>query len=320
MVTFFTYLCLVKEKIKGAVILVLLGAVWGSSFILMKLGMEPRKGHLTLSHSQVAGLRMLVAAGVMLPFAIKHIHKLWSKDLPFLLIVGLCGNFIPSYLFTYAGTALSSGFCGILNSFTPIFTVLISVLAFKTKIHGLQILGILIGTFGIIFLVSTGQDLTLENSPKHIAAVLLATLLYGISVNTIRNKLSHVTPLAVTSLGLICILPFTLISFYQEETYHSIQNEIFGREALGYVFILGFFSTAISNIYFNRLIKLTSAIFASSVTYLIPVFAVLFGFLLHETVSLSQLAAMAVLLIGVFLVNFHEILLRVFRKKNGELF
>ncbi len=309
-----------NAKIKGALLLVLLGAVWGSSFILMKMGMEPRKGHQSLNHMQVAGLRMLVAATVMLPFALKRVSILWSKDMPYLLTVGLCGNFIPSYLFTYAGTTLSSGFCGILNSFTPIFTVLISVLAFKSRIHILQILGILIGTFGIFFLVRSGGELTLENSPKHIAAILVATLLYGVSVNTIRHKLSHVTPLEVTSLGLLCILPFTLISFYTEGTFSRLQQDAFGIEALSYVFVLGFLSTAVSNIYFNRLIKMTSAIFASSVTYLIPVFAVLFGFLLNERVSPLQLTAMAVLLLGVFLVNFHETLSRMFRKKNKELF
>ncbi|MFM7566414.1 MAG: DMT family transporter [Flavobacteriales bacterium] len=307
-----------NSKIKGILLLLFLGAVWGSSFLFMKLGMEPSAGHRSLSHAQVAGLRMLVAAGVMLPFALKRIHILWSKDLPFLLTVGLCGNFIPSYLFTYAGTVLSSGFCGILNSFTPIFTVLISVLAFKTRIHSLQVLGILVGSYGIFFLVRSGKELTLENSPMHIGAVLLATLLYGISVNTIRHKLNHVSPLEVTSLGLLCILPFTLISFFVEGTYTSLRNDTYGLEALGYVFILGFMSTAVSNIYFNRLIKMTSAIFASSVTYLIPVFAVWFGFLLNESVSLMQLTAMAVLLLGVFLVNFHETLLRFFRKKNIE--
>ena len=305
-----------ENKLAGIGLLIILGAVWGSSFILMKLGMEPVDGFPTLSHVQVAGLRMSIAALVMLPFAIRSINLLKTKSAPYLLIVGLCGNFIPSYLFTYAGTGLSSGFCGILNSFTPIFTVIIALIAFKTKVHWLQVIGILIGTVGIISLITSGGQVTLVNSPSHIGAILIATLLYGISVNTIRHKLTHISPIEVTSLGLFCILPFALSSFLFEGTPQDILNKSFGWSALGYVVLLGVIGTAISNIYFNRLIKLTSAIFASSVTYLIPIFAVLFGFILNESITYLQFISMLILLSGVFLVNFHEILLRGMRKKK----
>lgn len=305
-----------EKKLAGIVLLILLGAVWGSSFILMKLGMEPMDGFHTLSHIQVAGLRMTIAALVMLPFAIRSIKLLKTKSAPYLLIVGLCGNFIPSYLFTYAGTGLSSGFCGILNSFTPIFTVIVALIAFKTKVHWLQVIGIVIGTVGIISLINSGGQITLENSPSHIGAILIATLLYGISVNTIRHKLSHIRPLEVTSLGLFCILPFALASFLLEGTSQDILSKPFGWSALGYVVLLGVIGTAISNIYFNRLIKLTSAIFASSVTYLIPIFAVLFGYILKESITYMQFISMLVLLSGVFLVNFHELLLKRHGKKK----
>jgi drug/metabolite transporter (DMT)-like permease len=305
-----------QNKLAGIGLLVFLGAVWGSSFILMKLGIEPVQGFPTLNHFQVAGLRMTIAAVVMSPFAIRVLKLLKTKSGPYLLIVGLCGNLIPSYLFTYAGTGLSSGFCGILNSFTPIFTVLIAFIAFKTKVHTLQVVGILIGTAGIVSLVTTGGHLTLINSPSHIVAVLIATLLYGISVNTIRHKLSHISPIDVTSLGLFSILPLALSSFLYEGTHQDILNKPFGLSALGYVVLLGVIGTAMSNIYFNRLIKLTSAIFASSVTYLIPIFAVLFGFILEESITYMQFISMLVLLSGVFLVNFHELLLRSIQKKK----
>ena len=306
-----------QNKASGLILLLILGAIWGSSFILMKLGIEPVKGFKTLTHFQVAGLRMLIAALVMLPFAIKALPLLGTKNAPYFLVVGLCGNFIPSYLFTFAGTELSSGFCGILNSFTPIFTVIVGLLAFKNKIHWVQLIGIAVGSVGIFCLVTSGGKLTIDNRPIHIGSILLATLLYGISVNTIRYKLSHVKPLDVTSLGLLCILPFALTSFFYTDTASAIRTKPFGYSALGYVFILGSIGTAVSNIYFNRLIKLTSAIFASSVTYLIPLFAMLFGFILNEHVSMLQIISMAILLSGVFLVNFHELVLQVLRNKNG---
>lgn len=309
-----------QNKLVGIVLLVVLGAVWGSSFILMKLGMEPLPGVKTMTHFQVAGLRMLIAAMVMLPFAIRSFTLLKSKSAPYLLIVGLCGNLIPSFLFTYGSTVLSSGFSGILNSFTPIFTVLVALVAFKTRVHWIQIIGISIGTLGIICLVTSGGKLTLANSPTHISAILIGTLLYGISVNTIRNKLSHISPLEVTSLGLFCILPLALSSFLIEDTATVIMHAPYGWFSLGYVLLLGIIGTAISNIYFNKLIKLTSAIFASSVTYLIPLFAVLFGFIINEFITYFQFISMIILLSGVFLVNFHELLLRGSRKKKHELF
>ena len=309
-----------QNKLSAIALLFMLGAVWGSSFIFMKLGMEPKPGKHVLNHFQVAGLRMLIAGIVTLPFAIKSWHLLKTKNILYFLIVGLCGNFIPSYLFTYAGTTLSSGFCGILNSFTPIFTVLIGVLAFRTSIHWLQIIGILIGSAGIYFLITAGSGLSIQNSPKHIFAILTATLLYGISVNTIRHKLGAISPIDVTALGLFCIMPFSFLSFLWEGTYQSLQSTELGWQSLVYVFILGALGTAISNIYFNRLIKMTSAIFASSVTYLIPLFAVIFGFLLNETISTYQLLSMFVLLCGVFLVNFHELILGFIGKKYKQLF
>lgn len=135
-------------------------------------------------------------------------------------------------------------------------------------------------------------------------------------MNTIRQKLSHVSALEVSSLGLLCILPFSLLSFVYTDTATPLLHAKFGVQSFGYVFILGFIGTAISNVLFNRLIKLTSALFASSVTYLIPIFAVLFGFLLHETLSLKQLFSMAIILGGVFLVNFHENILKIWKKNR----
>jgi len=306
----------VQKKIKGVLFLVVLGCVWGSSFILMKLGMEPVKGFKTLDAQQVAGLRMLIAALAFLPFSVPKYRLLFSKTGIYFLIVGLCGNFIPSFLFTYAGTGLSSGLSGILNSFTPVFTALIGFVAFGIKIHRLQVMGIMVGILGIGTLVSASLGLKLGGTPTHILAILLATLLYGISVNTIRQKLSHVSALEVSSLGLLCILPFSLLTFLYTGTGSALLQAKFGMQSLGYVFILGFIGTAISNVLFNRLIKLTSALFASSVTYLIPIFAVFFGFILHESLTLQQLFSMAIILVGVFLVNFHENILKIWKKNR----
>ena len=128
-----------QNKLAGIGLLVILGAVWGSSFILMKLGMEPVQGFPTMNHFQVAGLRMTIAAVVMLPFAIRSIKLLKTKSAPYLLIVGLCGNFIPSYLFTYAGTGLSSGFWASLIALLLFLPFLLHSLHLKPKSIGCKL-------------------------------------------------------------------------------------------------------------------------------------------------------------------------------------
>jgi drug/metabolite transporter (DMT)-like permease len=308
-----------SKKVTATLLLLLLGAVWGSSFILMKLGMSPRPGVKVLSHSQVASLRILIAAFVLLPFSLPSLRSLFQKRGLYFLIVGLCGNLIPSFLFTYANTKLSGGISGILNSFTPVFTVLVGMIVFKTPIHRLQIVGILVGTLGVIFLLYTKVHVASGGHLGHLSAVMCATLLYGISVNTIKHKLAEVSPMEVTSLGLLSILPFALFSFFYEGTSQTIISQPYGFEAFGYVFALGCIGTALSNVYFNRLIQMTSALFASSVTYLIPVFAVIFGSFFNEQLTWVQFFAMLVLLSGVCLVNFYDLLLQKLRKK-GQAF
>jgi drug/metabolite transporter (DMT)-like permease len=315
-VNFLTLPLNMSKKLTGALLLVLLGAVWGSSFILMKLGMSPRPGVNVFSHSQVASLRILIAAVVLLPFSLPSLRSLFQRHGPYFLIVGLCGNLIPSFLFTYANTELSGGISGILNSFTPVFTVLVGMLVFKTRIHWLQIVGIFVGTLGVTFLLYTKVNVASGGHLGHLSAVMCATLLYGISVNTIKHKLADVSPMEVTSLGLLSILPFALFSFLYEGTAQTIIAQPFGLEAFGYIFALGCVGTALSNIYFNRLIKMTSALFASSVTYLIPVFAVIFGSFFNEHLTWVQFFAMLVLLSGVCLVNFYDLLLQKLRKKE----
>ncbi len=134
---------------KKWMLLALLAGIWGSSFILMKRGMYTLTEEPIFSSSQVGALRMLIASLVMLPFAIRYLPQLkkW-ENVKFLMVVGFCGNFIPAFLFTYAETGISSGYAGMLNSCTPIFTILIGYLVFSNKLTFKQFLGVLIGTIG----------------------------------------------------------------------------------------------------------------------------------------------------------------------------
>ena len=135
-----------SKELRGWLLFSLLACIWGSSFILMKRGMHTIIGESIFSSNQVGALRMAIAGLVMLPFGIKAIRRVthW-KQVVALLIVGFCGNFLPAFLFPFAETKLSSGLAGMLNSFTPFFTLIIGVTLFKQALRFNQILGLLIG-------------------------------------------------------------------------------------------------------------------------------------------------------------------------------
>lgn len=285
--------------------LLFLAVIWGSSFLLMKRGMVFKaSGEAIFDNNQVATLRMLIAALIIAPFALKHLKKLFNKKniIP-LIVVGCLGNFFPAYLFTYAETSISSGMAGMLNSGTPIFTVIIGLIIFKQPLVKLQVIGIFIGTIGIFTLVGSGAITAGSASLFAILAVILATLCYATSLNTIKHALGHLTPLTITSLGFLTTLPFSIYLFFQNDIGTTIVSNEHSTYGLIHIAILGVVGTAISVIIFNRLIADTSAIFASSVTYFIPVVAAILGILDGEKLDVFQFLGMVIILIGVYIIN-----------------
>jgi drug/metabolite transporter (DMT)-like permease len=284
-------------------LLILLACIWGSSFILMKKGMFAEDGTAIFSSEQVGSLRMLIAALALLPISIGKLKKLsWINILP-LAIVGFCGNFFPAFLFTYAETGISSGLAGMLNSFTPIFTIIIGFLFFKTKLTNKQIIGTVIGTLGIIALVLTGKTASLNGDWDHILAIVLATLLYAISLTTIKNKLSNFNSFEITSLAFLILLPFSIGGFFLTDTLQTFKSNPLANQGIFYIVILSIIGTALAVVLFNRIIAFSSALFASSVTYFIPIVAVLIGFTFGETINLWQVLSMLIVLSGVIIAN-----------------
>ena len=295
-----------QKETKNWLILFVLACVWGSSFFLMKRGMKfPETGELIFNNLQVGAMRMFIAGIVLLPFALKFRKELFvQKRFLWISIVGLLGNFFPAFLFTYAETELSSGYAGMLNSFVPIFTLLLGYFIFKQELTKVQLIGVSVGAAGIILLMLSGSDLSNAGGWSHKAAIVLATLCYAISLNTIKYKLKGVKPLAVTSLAFgVTLLPATLLMFIfgAHTTMLTNQHAVFG---FIHIFILGCVGTALAVIVFNHLIVSSTALFASSVTYFIPVVAVLIGLLIGESISLFQVMAMFVVLAGVYIANY----------------
>lgn len=261
-------------------------------------------GKPIFNDTQVGALRMLIAAIALLPFALRNLKLLknWNT-FGKLAIVGFCGNFFPAFLFTYAETGISSGYAGMLNSCTPIFAILIGAFVFKDRLTSIQLIGILIGTGGVISLMIAGQNLSISGNWTHIFAIVIATICYAISLNTIRHTLSHLKSVQIASLSFfITLLPSVVISL-QQNVIGTIQSNPASTSGLIAIIILSVIGTAFALIVFNRLIARSSVIFASSVTYLIPIVAVIIGLSFGEEINSWQIVSMTIVISGVFVAN-----------------
>jgi drug/metabolite transporter (DMT)-like permease len=293
-----------QNKQLSYLLIPLLACIWGSSFILMKRGMFTTDGALVFSAAQVASIRIFVASVVFLPLLPGLLRRLDRKtDLLFFAIVGLGGNLIPAFLFTYAEQTLDSGIAGIMNSFTPIFTIIVGTLLFRTQITKQQLTGTLIGFSGISWLILLSSPIQSGFQLGPAFAILLATLLYGFSLNTIKHKLSKYNPIQIATGGFsMAFLPAAFCFFYFDTTRVFTQNTA-ALESFTYVVILGLVGTAFAVILFNRIIAQTTALAASTVTYFIPIIAVAIGVYNGEHFVWQQLLAMLVIIAGVLLVN-----------------
>lgn len=292
------------KKSLSYLLIPLLACIWGSSFILMKRGMFTADGWQVFSAEQVASIRISLASIVFLPLLPRLLkNKHFKSDIPFFMIVGWGGNLIPAFLFTYAEQSLDSAIAGIMNSFTPIFTILIGYLIFKSSITTQQIIGTLIGFTGISWLISLSNPATGHFQIAPALAILLATLLYGISLNTIKHKLNKYNSIEIATGGFTMALVPAIIGFFFFETPAVFKNNAMAMSSFKYVAILGLIGTAFAVIIFNRIIAQTTAVAASTITYFIPIIAVAIGIADGELFVWQQLIAMFVIIGGVLLVN-----------------
>lgn len=277
-------------------ILLLLAFIWGSSFILMKIGLK------SFSSEQAAGIRMLLASLVLLPYSIKNLKFLKKKDLKSLLIAGFIGSFIPAFLFTKAQTQIDSALAGMLNSLTPIFTLAIGILFHKTKFKWLQVTGLIVGLIGALGLITSGNDMILGKVNSYALLIVLATVFYGININEIKTKLSHLTGIQITSLSFFFTGPAALIYLATTDFAPVLQSPNWPIHFLALA-TLGIIGTALAMLLMNSLIRYSSAVYASSVTYIIPVFAILWGILDGENITILHLICMSFILLGIYLTN-----------------
>ena len=276
-------------------LMLVLGIIWGSSFILMK------KGIVVFSTNEVAMLRLGIAWFTLLPFAWKSIKNTPKKAWKPLVIVGLFGNGIPAFLFTEAQSELDSSLIGILNSLVPLFTFIVAIFVFKTKWKISNLLGILIGLTGAIWLIA-GGGLVLDQA--HYAwLIVIATLCYSISLNTIKVYLQEMSSIQISSFAFMFVGPPCILGLVFSDFYPNLMSTKGSWQALGYITILAVLGTSVALVLFNKLVKNSTAIFASSVTYLIPIIAVFWGIIDGEQISINHFLGIGIIFTGIYLVN-----------------
>lgn len=289
--------------------LIVLAFVWGSSFILMKFALFDPSGAPVYSAMDVAALRITIASLALMPVAIVNFKNVPKDKWLWILAVGTFGNLLPAYLFTSAQTELPSAIAGMLNSLTPLFTMIIAILIFRTAINLSQIAGLIVGFIGAVILISDGGDLIKVFSGDGDISILacgkvaLATLFYGCSVNILRNKLLDVGATTIAAIALAMVMPLALFGLIGSDVPVILVANDFGVKSMISVAVLAVIGTAAALTVFNALIKWTDALTASSVTYIIPVFAAIWGFVDGESLTVWHLFGGIVILIGVALVK-----------------
>ena len=277
-------------------LLFVLSLIWGSSFILIK------KGLIGLSPYQLGALRIIFTCAFLLIIGFKSLTEIRLHQWKYIAITALFGTFIPAFLFAIAETKVSSSICSILNSLTPLNTLLIGILGFGMTFKRSQFIGVVIGLIGTAILIFNGKTSGADNNYYYALLVIIASICYAMNVNLIKKYLSDVKPLSITTGNfLVMLIPALIIlsctNFFEIVSLPKTQH------AMLFIMILGVVGTGIANILFFKLIQMSSPVFASSVTYLIPIVAFFWGLLDSESLTALQFFGAFIILVGVYLAN-----------------
>ena len=283
---------------KKWVYLIILSIIWGSSYILIK------KTLIGLTPLQLGGLRVVFTSLILLIIGYSSLKKIPKDKWKWIFATGYIGSFFPSFFFAFAQTEIDSGVAAILNSLTPLATLIIGVVFYKFIIDSKQIIGVIIGLVGSFFLIYEGSTINPDQNLLFVGFIIIASICYATSVNMLKVHLQDVPAISIALGNFLCILPPAIvILFYSGFMSLDIANDKEVQTSLFYIIILSIFGSAFAKILFNKFIQIASPVFASSVTYTLPIVAIMWGFMDGETISLRQFLATAIILVGVFLAN-----------------
>mgnify|MGYP001569225022 CR=1 FL=1 len=278
-------------------LLIALSLIWGSSFILIKKSLDHFNPY------EVGALRVLISGIVLMPFAISKIKLFTRRHLKWLIIVALSGSFVPMFLFPMAETEISSSIAGIINSMMPIFVIIVGSLVWKFSTTKRQLLGVLISFAGACILaLGSGDSGEIKIYP--ILLLLLATLLYAISTTTVKSKLHDVPAILMSAyvFSFVLFLPSLIALVFSGFFSHfSFTKDNF--VGLGFVAMLSIFGTGLAMMMNYKLLSISTPLFASTVTLLMPIVAIIWGILDGETLTLMQSVGALVILAGLIFLR-----------------
>lgn len=289
-----------QESNRGTAVflLIILTLIWGTSFILIKQGLK------VFAPDEVGALRVTAAGLFLLPVALMRLKDLPKDSYWKLFLSGMMGIFIPSFLFATAQTRMDSSVAGMLNTLTPIFTLMIGAIIFKQKFKNLTVVGILLGFVGAIVLMFARSGGSLGAINVFALLIVVACIFYACNLNFIKYKITDLNALTITSVSVMLISPLAMIYLFAFSDFTTKLTTLDGAwKATGMVVLLGIMSTAIATFLFNRLVKISTPLFASSVTYLMPIVAVGWGLLDGELLGIGHFIGMAAVITGVYLAN-----------------
>jgi len=280
---------------KKWIYLIILSIIWGSSFILIK------KALIGLTPAQLGSLRIIFSSIILFSFAWNTLKIISNKEWKWIIISAFLGSFFPAFLFAFAETEIDSSIASVLNSLVPLNTVIIGAIVFKIASSKKQIIGVIVGFIGTYLLIDRGIQLNPDQNYLYAGLVILCSFLYGFNVNIIKKYLNDVPAVTIAAGHFsVIFIPAIIIFLLSGFNYDQIHDPNTMR-SIGYVLILSIFGTALAKVLFNKLVQMSTAVFASSVTYSLLIVSLFWGILDGELFSFNQLMATMLIVMGVLL-------------------
>jgi len=283
-----------KRDLLSWLIFIALSFIWGSSFILMKIGLE------TLSAYQVAAIRIASAGLVLSPVAFRSLKKIPREKLLLVFLTGTIGNLIPAFLFCIAEEVIDSSLSGTINSLTPVFTIIVGAMFFKSIATKNQIAGVIIAFTGTSLLFLGKGSLHSSKDVLFAFLIVIATILYGLNVNIVHKHLKEIPSLQIVSVAMVSNGIIALIVLYATGYFNLVLSDENILHSTAAATVLGTIGTALATIIFYILLKRAGSVFASLVTYGMPFVAIFWGFVRGENIGTGQIACLIIILIGVY--------------------
>lgn len=276
--------------------LVLLGVIWGSSYLFIK------KGLLAFSPIQVATIRMTITGFAFLPIAIYQFPKTAKKHLKYIAVVGIVGSLIPAFLFAYGQTNVNSAMAGILSSLTPIFTLIIGIFFFRQKGSLRKLMGVILGFSGASWLIFSHQG-DLSGDWRYGLFIVAATACYATSSNIIHSKLKQLNPIALSAISFVIIGVPSAIVLFQTDFVSILQTEPGAWTAFYYLLALSLLGTFLATMVFFTLVQKEGAVFSTMVGYFFPIVGTFLGYMDNEMIHPTHIFGMILILIGVYILR-----------------